>query len=379
MSMRPSIANYETIVVKIGSSLVTNNGQGIDRAALSNWTRQIAELAKQNKHVVLVSSGAVAEGMQRLGWTKRPKMVHELQAAAAIGQMRLMYAYESCFDQHGLITAQILMTHDDLSDRTRYLNAQTTIRTLLEYGVIPIINENDTVTTSKVKLGDNDTLGALVANLIDADLLVILTDQAGLYTADPRKDPSAKLISLANASDPTLEAMAGGAGTQYGLGGMATKVTAAHRAARSGAHTIIAAGKEPDVLIRLIINDESIGTFIHADLPRMYARKNWIADQLQLAGQFILDDGAVKAVEYRGTSLLPVGVTNVKGEFKRGEMVACLAPDGREIARGLTNYDSNEARKILRKASGELETALGYIREPELIHRDNLVLLAHDH
>jgi len=373
--MRSSIAGFGTIVVKIGSSLVTDNGQGVNRKALSDWSKQIAQLTRLNKQIVLVSSGAVAEGMKRLNWSQRPKMRHELQAAAAIGQMGLMHAYEECFEQHGLKTAQILMTHNDLSDRTRYLNAQTTIRTLLDYGVVPIINENDTVSTSEVNLGDNDTLGALVANLIDADLLVILTDQDGLFTADPRKDPNATLIQMANASDPSLDKMAGGVGTQYGRGGMATKVMAAHRAARSGAHTIIAAGREPDVLLRLH-DGENLGTFIAADLPRMCARKNWIADQLQLAGQFVLDEGAVRALSFGGKSLLPVGVTAVLGEFKRGEMVSCVSSQGIEIARGLTNYASSEAQQIVRKASRDIEAALGYVREPELIHRDNLVLLA---
>ena len=370
---RPLLSEADTIVIKVGSSLVTNNGEGINYPALGQWSRQINELSTQGKSVVLVSSGAIAEGMKRLNWVKRPKMIHELQAAAAIGQMGIIQAYESCFNEFGRKTAQILVTHDDLSDRTRYLNAQTTIKTLLNYDVTPIINENDTVVTDEITLGDNDTLGALIANLIHADALIILTDQLGLFSADPRKHPDATLIDVARVTDPKLEGIAGGAGTQYGKGGMATKLSAAKRAARSGTHTFIASGREPDVLLRLV-QGENIGTCLIADQPQLTARKNWIANQLQLAGKVFLDEGAANALIKGGKSLLPIGVTAVSGNFRRGAMVACIAPDGKEIAHGLVNYSAAETEKILKKTSIEIEAILGYINETELIHRDNLVL-----
>ena len=324
--------------------------------------------------MVLVSSGAIAEGMQRLGWKQRPSAVHELQAAAAVGQMGLVQAYESCFRQHQLNAAQVLLTHADLADRERYLNARSTLRTLLKLGVIPIINENDTVVTDEIKFGDNDTLGALVANLIEADVLVILTDQDGLYTADPRKDPAATLISEARAGDTALETMAGGAGSHIGRGGMLTKVLAAKRAARSGAHTAIASGHERDVLPRLL-QGESIGTLLTASALSLDARKQWLADHLQVSGRVSLDAGAVKALRVDGKSLLSIGVTQISGEFQRGAVVAILDENGDDIARGLTNYNADEARSIAGKASGEIESILGYVDEPELIHRDNLVLL----
>jgi glutamate 5-kinase len=367
------LATTRRLVVKVGSALVTNNGAGLDLAAIDEWARQIAELRQAGREVVLVSSGAIACGMQRLGWSKRPHGVHELQAAAAVGQMGLAQVYESAFSAYGLATAQILLTHDDLADRTRYLNARSTLTTLLSLGVVPIINENDTVVTDEIKFGDNDTLGALVANLVEAEALIILTDQTGLYTADPRKDPSATLIGEAQAGDPVLETMAGGAGTQYGKGGMITKVIAAKRAARSGAHTVIASGRESKVLVRLG-KGENIGTLLVAGTPPLAARKQWLADHLQLAGKLHLDDGAVRALN-AGSSLLPVGVTTVEGEFQRGAAVACIAPNGREIARGLANYGSGEARLIARRGSQEIEGILGYVEEPELMHRDNIVLL----
>jgi glutamate 5-kinase len=311
--------------------------------------------------------------MKRLGWSKRPKSMHALQAAAAVGQMGLAQVYETCFRAHGLATAQVLLTHDDLADRKRYLNARSTLLALLELGVVPIINENDTVVTDEIKFGDNDTLGALVANLIDADVLVILTDQSGLYTADPRRDPQARLLERVAADDPSLEAMAGGAGSSIGRGGMITKVQAARRAARSGAHTVVASGREPDVLVRLAAG-ESIGTQFIAQTPRMAARKQWLADHLQLRGAVRLDDGAARALVAGGRSLLPIGVTEVSGDFERGEAVAIRDPDGREIARGLINYSSSEARLIMRRPSSEIEGILGFTEEPELIHRDNLVL-----
>ncbi|MCD6735435.1 MAG: glutamate 5-kinase [Burkholderiaceae bacterium] len=361
------------IVVKVGSSLVTNEGRGLDEQAISQWGAQIAELRALGKEVVMVSSGAVAEGMKRLGWSRRPRAMHELQAAAAVGQMGLAQVYETCFRAHGLGTAQVLLTHEDLADRKRYLNARSTLLALLALGVVPIINENDTVVTDEIKFGDNDTLGALVANLIDADALVILTDQSGLFTADPRRDPQARLLERVVAGDPALEAMAGGAGSSIGRGGMITKVLAARRAASSGAHTVVASGREAHVLVRLA-RGESIGTQFIAQTPRMAARKQWLADHLQLRGSVRLDAGAARALVAGGRSLLPIGVTEVSGEFERGEAVAIRDPEGREIARGLINYSSSETRLIMRRPSSEIESILGFIEEPELVHRDNLVL-----
>jgi glutamate 5-kinase len=372
--MSTMLANAKRIVVKVGSSLVTNDGRGLDHEAVARWAREIAQLKREKREIVLVSSGAIAEGMQRLGWLSRPHAIHELQAAAAVGQMGLIQAYERAFATYGLHTAQVLLTHDDLSDRRRYLNARTTLTTLLGLGVIPIINENDTVTTDEIRFGDNDTLGALVTNLIEADVLVLLTDQHGLYTADPRKDVTATIVRAARAGDPALEAMAGGAGTAMGRGGMLTKVLAAKRAARSGASTIIACGREPDVLTRLAAG-EAVGTALAAETVSLAARKQWLADHVRLAGMLRLDDGAVRALAHDGKSLLPIGVVSVEGEFERGEVVGCFGPDGREIARGLVNYGAQETARILRRPSSEIEAILGYVDEPELIHRDNLVLL----
>ena len=372
--MKSVIAAASRLVVKVGSSLVTNEGQGLDHAALARWAAQIADLRQRGKAIVLVSSGAVAEGMQRLGWKRRPNALYELQAAAAVGQMGLVEAYESCFRKHGLHTAQVLLTHEDLADRKRYLNARSTLRTLLDLGVIPVINENDTVATDEIRFGDNDTLAALVTNLIEADALVILTDQPGLYTRDPRRHADAEFVSEASAGDPALEKMAGGAGSHIGSGGMLTKVMAARRAARSGASTVIASGREPDVLIRLA-SGEAIGTQLNAETPTLAARKQWMADHLQVRGNVKLDEGAVRALKSGGKSLLPIGVFEVGGEFERGEVVSCLDPQGLEIARGLVNYSAAETRKILKSPSHEIEARLGYIDEPELIHRDNLVLL----
>ena len=372
--MNPTrLASAKRLVVKVGSALVTNNGTGLDLVAIEDWARQISVLHQQGKEVVLVSSGAIACGMQRLGWAKRPKSVHELQAAAAVGQMGLVQVYEGAFSKHGLQTAQILLTHDDLADRKRYLNARSTLTTLLGLGVVPIINENDTVVTDEIKFGDNDTLGALVANLIEADALIILTDQKGLYTADPRKDPQATLIQEATAGDESLEGMAGGAGSRVGTGGMITKIIAAKRAARSGAHTAIASGHEADPIIRLA-NGEAVGTLLVSQTPALAARKQWLADHLQLAGRLLLDTGAVNALK-SGKSLLPIGVIAAEGEFERGAAVACIDPQGQEIARGLSNYGSGEARLIARKSTPEIEDILGYVDEPEIIHRDNLILV----
>ncbi|HEY8353631.1 MAG TPA: glutamate 5-kinase [Methylophilaceae bacterium] len=372
--MSSLLTDAETLVVKVGSSLVTNNGQGLDRGAISSWVLQIAQLVGQGRRVVLVSSGAVAEGMQRLGWRKRPVNISELQAAAAVGQMGLVQMYESCFSKHGLHTAQILLTHEDLADRKRYLNARSTLRTLLDLGVIPIINENDTVATDEIRFGDNDTLASLVANLIEADVLVILTDQAGLYSADPRKYADAAFIGSETAGNPELEKMAGGAGSAIGSGGMLTKVLAAKRAARSGAGTIIASGREKDVLVRLAAG-EHIGTHLHAGQVKTMARKQWLAGHLRVAGKVRLDAGASKALLHDGKSLLPIGVIGVEGRFDRGDVVSCLDEGGREIARGLVNYNAGETRRIMRRPSSEIESVLGYVDEPELIHRDNLVLL----
>jgi glutamate 5-kinase len=372
--MNTVLTKCKRIVVKVGSSLVTNQGAGLDLKALGNWARQIAALNASGHEVVLVSSGAIAEGMQRLGWKKRPASIHDLQAAAAVGQMGLVQAYESCFRKHDLHAAQVLLTHADLADRERYLNARTTLTTLLSLHVIPIINENDTVVTDEIKFGDNDTLGALVTNLIEADVLIILTDQSGLYTADPRKDPGATLVSEAKAGDAKLENMAGGAGSAIGRGGMITKILAAKRAARSGAHTVIASGHERDVLLRLL-NGESIGTLLIAPTLTLAARKQWLADHLQVAGKLVLDAGAVTALRSEGKSLLPIGVKKVVGEFERGAVVTCVNEEGQDIARGLTNYSAEEARRIAGHASQKIETLLGYGGDAEIIHRDNLVLL----
>jgi glutamate 5-kinase len=372
--MHKFLKNAKRMVVKVGSSLVTNAGRGLDQVALARWAEQIAALKNRGKEVVLVSSGAIAEGMQRLNWQKRPHSIHELQAAAAVGQMGLIQAYESCFRKFGLHTAQVLLTHEDLSDRKRYLNARSTLRSLLALDIIPIINENDTVVTDEIRFGDNDTLGALVTNLIEADALIILTDQAGLYTTDPRRYPQATLVSEARAGDASLEKMAGGSGTHIGSGGMLTKVLAAKRAARSGAHTVIASGHEADVLLRLA-QGEALGTLLYAEAMTLAARKQWLADHLQVRGNLMLDPGAVRALCAYGKSLLPIGVYDLIGEFERGEVVACMDPSGREIARGLVNYSAQETRRILRLPSHEIESALGYVDEPELIHRDNLVLI----
>jgi glutamate 5-kinase len=368
------VLDAKVIVVKVGSSLVTNDGNGLDQAAIAGWAAQIAALAQQGKQIVLVSSGAVAEGMQRLGWKKRPTAVNELQAAAAVGQMGLVQMYESCFSQHQLRTAQVLLTHDDLADRKRYLNARSTLRTLLDMKVIPIINENDTVVTDEIRFGDNDTLGSLVANLIEADTLIILTDQQGLYTADPRRNPDAAFVHHATAGDAALEEMAGGAGSSVGTGGMLTKILAAKRAARSGAHTVIASGREKDVLVRLSAG-EAIGTHLEATQMKTAARKQWLADHLRTTGKLVLDAGAVKVLKLEVKSLLPIGVTAVEGYFDRGDVFACVDAEGKEIARGLVNYTASESARIMRKASSEIESILGYVDEAELIHRDNLILL----
>lgn len=376
MSTDSVIAPASRIVIKVGSSLVTNEGRGLDHEAVRAWAAQIAALRGMGKEVILVSSGAIAEGMARLGWTRRPKNMHQLQAAAAVGQMGLVQAYETAFATHGLATAQILLTHEDLSHRQRYLNARSTLFTLLRLGVVPIVNENDTVVTNEIRFGDNDTLGALVTNLIEADALVILTDQRGLYAADPRKQPDAEFISHAIAGNPALEAMAGGAGSAVGTGGMYTKIIAAKRAAGSGAHTVIVSGREPELLPRLATG-EIIGTTLHAKMATLSARKQWLVDHLRLRGRLTLDDGAIRALTCDGKSLLPIGVSAVEGDFGRGDVVACLDSEGREWARGLINYSAGDTRRIMRHPSSRIADILGSINEPELMHRDNLVVLHH--
>ena len=361
------------IVVKVGSSLVTNEGRGLDESAIGEWCRQMALLVQSGCEVIMVSSGAIAEGMKRLGWTDRPQLIHELQAAAAVGQMGLAQMYETKLRENGLGSAQVLLTHADLADRERYLNARSTLLTLLKLGVVPVINENDTVVNDEIKFGDNDTLGALVANLVEADALLILTDQKGLYTADPRKDANACFVHEAKAGDPALEAMAGGAGSSLGRGGMITKILAAKRAAGSGASTVIAWGREPDVMVRLT-QGEPIGTLLVAQTQKTQARKQWIADHLQLRGAVTVDSGAASKLRDEGKSLLPIGMTAVDGEFSRGDVIAIRDGSGVEMARGLANYASSEARLICRKPSSEFEKLLGYAAEPEMVHRDNLVL-----
>ncbi len=361
------------IVIKVGSSLVTNEGRGLDEAAIGEWCRQMALLVGDKREVIMVSSGAIAEGMKRLGWVERPREINELQAAAAVGQMGLAQMYETKLRENGLRSAQVLLTHADLADRERYLNARSTLLTLLKLGVVPVINENDTVVNDEIKFGDNDTLGALVANLVEADALLILTDQQGLYSADPRKDASARFIRQAKAGDPALEAMAGGAGSSLGRGGMITKILAAKRAAGSGASTVIAWGRESDVLLRLI-GGEPIGTLLVAQTHKNQARKQWIADHLQLRGSVTVDPGAVTKLREDGKSLLPIGMTSVDGDFSRGDVIAIRDAAGVEMARGLANYASSEARLICRKPSSEFEKLLGYVAEPEMVHRDNLVL-----
>ena len=362
-------------MVKVGSSLVTNDGRGLNHELIAAWVEQIADLRKRGIQIVLVSSGAVAEGMQRLGWGQRPHALYQLQAAAAVGQMGLVQAYESCFQQYDIHTAQVLLTHEDLSDRHRYLNARSTLRSLLDLGVVPVVNENDTVAVDEIRFGDNDTLAALVGNLVEAELVVLLTDQPGMYEADPRQNPNTPMIRQRQAGDPELEKMAAGGGVgSLGRGGMLTKVRAAERAARSGAATLIAPGREPSVLQKVAAAEE-IGTLLTPGREPLVARKQWLAGHMQLRGRLVLDEGAVRVLRESGRSLLAVGVTSVEGDFSRGEVVVCVGPDGREVARGLVNYSAEESRKIKGQPSDQIEAILGYVDEAELIHRDNLVLM----
>lgn len=373
-SQRAFLGTARHWVVKVGSALVTNDGTGLDHERIAAWAAEIAALRQDGARVTLVSSGAVAEGMQRLHWQRRPHALYQMQAAAAVGQMGLVQTYETAFQRHGLHAAQILLTHDDLANRARYLNARSTLRALLEMDVVPVVNENDTVATEEIRFGDNDSLAALVANLVEADVLVILTDQAGLFDADPRSHPEAELIREAYANDPRLEAMCSDAPGVLGSGGMRAKVQAAARAARSGAATVIASGREPDCLARIRAG-ERLGTLLLPPRERLAARKQWLANHLQVRGRLWLDDGAVRSLCHAGRSLLPVGVQKVEGGFSRGELVACLDPAGREVARGLSNYAAEDARLIAGHPSHEIESILGFLDEPELIHRDNLVVV----
>ena len=360
-------------VVKIGSALLTNQGRGLDRGSIRLWVDQVADLRTAGVDVVLVSSGSIAEGMSRLGMRRRPEALFELQALAAVGQMGLIQVYESCFQAHGTHTAQILLTHEDVAHRGRYLNARSTLRALLRFGVVPVVNENDTVATHEIRLGDNDTLAGMVANLVEAELLVILTDQPGLLSADPRLSPEAELVARGYAGDPALDAMAGEGG-QLGRGGMRTKLKAAALAARSGTATRIVSGRETDVLVRLH-GGEDLGTLLEPRTSRLAARKQWLAGLQSVAGRLSLDAGACKVLREAGRSLLAVGVCRVEGQFSRGEIVACMDPEGREIARGMVNYDADETRRIMGQPSTRIAELLGYVDEPELIHRDNLVLI----
>jgi len=371
---REDLVSTRRWVVKIGSALLTDDGRGLARESLSGWVEQMAAWVLAGNELILVSSGAVAEGMSRMGWSRRPSALHELQAAAAIGQMGLIRAYEACFLKRGLHTAQVLLTHDDLTDRRRYLNAQSTLRTLLQLGVVPVVNENDTVANEELRFGDNDTLAALVANLVEADLLVLLTDQDGLFDSDPRSRPDARLISESRVDNPQLEAMAGDSASGLGRGGMATKIRAARVAARSGTATVIGPGIAPDVLSRIGRGDV-IGTLLLPVQGPEAARKRWLAGHLQVRGRLVLDEGAVKVLQESGRSLLAVGVKEVAGGFSRGEVVSCVDPQGREVARGLVNYSALEADRIKGQASSRIREILGYMDEVELIHRDNLVLV----
>ncbi|WP_447927744.1 glutamate 5-kinase [Vreelandella sp. EE27] len=370
---REALRGARRVVVKIGSALITDDGRGLDDAAIGAWVDQIAELQSRGVEVVLVSSGAVAAGMVRLGWQARPTAVHELQAAAAVGQNGLTQCYEQHFARHGMLTAQILLTHDDLSNRKRYLNALSALRTLVEMRVVPVVNENDTVVTDEIRFGDNDTLGALVANLLEADALVLLTDQEGLFDADPREDPGATLIDEGRADDPRLAAVAGSGGA-LGRGGMSTKVRAATLAARSGALTVIASGRQPNVISR-IMGGEALGTLLTPNQAPIAARKRWLAGQLQVRGTLTLDTGAVNVLRDKGSSLLPVGVRQVQGSFKRGDMVLCVDEQGERVAKGLINYGADDARLLAGKPSHQIEAILGFVEAHELIHRDNLVVV----
>ena len=373
MKRQKTLQKSKRWVIKIGSALITNDGLGLNRNGIAEWVRQMATLRQQGIELVLVSSGAVAQGMTRLGWKKRPSALHELQAAAAIGQMGLVQAYESAFQQYELHTAQVLLTHDDLSNRQRYLNARSTLRTLLGHGIIPVVNENDTVVFEEIQFGDNDTLAALVANLVEADHMIILTDQQGLYNKNPRQYADAELVSEANANDKSLDAMVSKVGGELGRGGMYTKLRAARLASRSGTSTVIASGREENILLD-IHNGHSVGTYLLSEHEQVTARKQWLAGHLQLRGKLMLDQGACKVLREKGSSLLAVGVRGVEGKFRRGEVVACVDEQGQEVARGLVNYNSDEVTKLVGQSSDKIESILGYVDEEELIHRDNMII-----
>ena len=371
---RQDIEKAKRIVIKVGSALLTNDGAGIDAQAIDKWVDQIAYLLDQKKQIVIVSSGAIAEGLVRLGMTSRPQSIHMLQSAAAVGQMGLIQTYESSFKRYSRQTAQILLDHDDMANRERYLNARGVVQSLIELGVVPIVNENDTVVTDEIRFGDNDRLAALVANLIDADALLILTDKDGLYDANPDTHADAQLIPEALASDTSLDAIAGGSGGILGRGGMKTKLQAARLAARSGCHTVIAGGRNADIVLRVAAG-ESVGTLLLADKAPLAARKQWLVGQLQVKGTLVLDEGASKVLRQQGRSLLAVGVTAVKGSFTRGELVSCIDDQGNEVCRGLVNYSSEEAQLIQGKSTEQFVDILGYLEDEELIHRDNLVVV----
>ena len=370
---RQTISHAKRLVIKVGSALLTNDGAGIDRQAIDAWVEQVAKLLSAGKEVVLVSSGAVAEGLVRLGIDTRPESIHMLQSAAAVGQMGLIQTYETSFRRFDRQTAQILLDHDDMANRERYLNARSVIQTLMELNVVPIVNENDTVVTDEIRFGDNDRLAALVANLIDADALIILTDKDGMYDANPDENKDAQLITQALASDSSLDALAGSSNGALGRGGMQTKLEAARLASRSGCNTVIAGGRNQDILTR-ICEGENLGTLLQAGKTPIAARKQWLAGQLQVKGRLVLDDGAAKVLRQQGRSLLAVGVTQVSGEFTRGELVSCEDSSGQEVARGLVNYNADETRLIQGKSTEEIATILGYCDDDELIHRDNMVV-----
>ncbi|PCI16482.1 MAG: glutamate 5-kinase [Piscirickettsiaceae bacterium] len=374
MKSRAQLKQARCCVVKIGSAVLTDDGRGLNRSAINHWVAQISQLKKQGVEVVVVSSGSVAEGMVRLGWSERPRALNELQAAASVGQMGLVQAYEESFQKHNSTTAQVLLTHDDLSNRTRYLNARSTIKTLLDLAVVPIINENDVIANDELKVGDNDTLAAMIANLLGADLLIILTDQDGLFDSDPRVNAKAELIRDVKVSDKALDKVAGGSSGSLGRGGMLTKLSAARIAARSGTATVIAPGLKENVILDVFAG-ESVGTLLVPDEDPVPARKRWLSTHLKIKGSLILDDGAVKRISAADVSLLPVGVVDVRGDFQRGDLVACVSKGGFEIARGLVNYSAQQANKIKQKKSTDIEKILGFVEEPELIHKDNLVLL----
>lgn len=375
VDLRAHLKTDRRWVIKIGSAMVTGNGAGLDLTAIDRWAEQIAAMRAEGREVVIVTSGAVAEGMARLGWQDRPSALPELQAAAAVGQMGLVQAYADVLLRHGIHTAQILLTHEDLSNRQRYLNARSTLRVLLDLGVVPVVNENDTVATDEIRFGDNDTLAALVANLVEADVLVILTDQLGLFEADPRKNPSARLLTEVTAGDPALEAMASPEGGRLGRGGMYTKVMAAKRAAQSGAATVVASGATPQVLLQLASGTSGVGTVFQPAQNRLAARKQWLAGQLRARGTVRVDTGAAAALRQGGRSLLPIGVIEVSGEFTRGDLVRIVDETGKDLGRGLVNYGSTHAKRLCRQPSSAIAELLGFAEEDELIHRDNLILL----